>query len=210
LDIVAGMAVGPGLFAWTLLLLATTGCRPPQAPDTSAQIREAEESEAFANRKIYTELTPQILAEIPDDKLEQAVIDFIDHKVAGRENRRRDILSALGPGFRAIDATWWAEIEVTSGGFRQYFRNTRGQFAADAVQGFRVMGARELAAVMEQAITIAVEEQALSQPVGQGSGPGRAQDRYRPLDQKFADLAHGLSAKRVELIRARPKLFVGR
>jgi hypothetical protein len=204
-----GMAVGRGQFAFTVLLLATTACRAPRPPETSDQIREAEESEAFANRKIYTDLDPDILAQIPDDKLEQAVIDFIDHKVAGRESRRRDILSVLGPGFRAVDATWWAEIEVTGGGFRQYFRNTRGQFAADAVQGFRLMGAPALAALMEQAITIAIEEQALSQPVGQSSGPGRAQDRYHPLDQQFAEMAHGLSAKRVALIRARPKLFVG-
>jgi hypothetical protein len=204
------MAVGRLLFAWTALTLAMGGCRPTKPPDTSDQIREAEESEAFANRRIYTELTPEILAEIPDDKLEQAVVDFIDYKVAGREGHRRDILSALGPGFRAVDATWWAEIEVTRGGFRQYFRNTRGLFAADAVQGFRLMNKPELAAVMEQAINIAIEEQALSQPVGQSSGQAQAPDRYRLLNQRFLELARDLGARRVALIRARPKLFVGR
>ena len=204
------MAVGPRLFAWTVLTFALVACRPHRTPDTGDQIREAEESEAFANRRIYTELTPAILAEIPDDKLEQAIVDFIDHKVAGRESHRRDILTALGPGFRAVDATWWAEIEVTGGGFRQYFRNTRGQFAADAVQGFRLMGAPALASVMEEAITIAIEEQALSQPVGQSSGPVRGQDRFRPLDQRFVEQARDLGARRVALIRARPKLFVGR
>jgi len=206
---VRGMAVGLRLFVWTALTFTMGACRPHRAPDTSEQIREREESEAFANRRIYTELTPEILGEIPDDKLEQAIVDFIDYKVAGRENHRRDILSALGPGFRAVDATWWAEIEVTSGGFRQYFRNTRGQFAADAVQGFRLMGKPDLAAVVEHAITIAIEEQALSQPVGQSSGV-RVQDRYRPLDQQFVELSRDLGAKRVALIRARPKLFVGR
>ena len=204
------MAVGPRLFAWTVLTFAMGACRPHRAQDTSDQIREAEESEAFANRRIYTELTPEILADIPDDKLEQAVVDFIDYKVAGRESQRRDILAALGPGFRAVDATWWAEIEVTSGGFRQYFRNTRGQFAADAVQGFRLMGAAGLASVMEEAITIAIEEQALSQPVGQSSGQSRGQDRYRPLDQRFVEQSRDLGPRRVALIRARPKLFVGR
>jgi hypothetical protein len=204
------MAVGRWLFAWAVLGFATPACRPARPPDTSELERQREESEAFANRRVYTELTPEVLGQIPDDKLEQAVIDFIDYKVGGRENHRRDILAALGPGFRAVDATWWAEIEVQNGGFRQYFRNTRGQYAADAVEGFRMMGARELAAVMEEAIVIAIEEQAISQPVGQPSGPARGQDRYRPLDQRFLDLAHGLSARRVALIRARPKLFAGR
>jgi hypothetical protein len=207
---VGRMAVGARLFAWTVLTFAMGACRPHRAPDTSDQIREAEESEAFANRRIYTELTPEILADIPDDKLEQAVVDFIDYKVAGRESHRRDILAALGPGVRAVDATWWAEIEVTSGGFRQYFRNTRGQFAADAVQGFRLMGAPGLAAVMEEAITIAIEEQALSQPVGEASGRATGQDRYRPLNQRFVEQSRDLGARRVALIRARPKLFVGR
>lgn len=203
------MAVCRWLFACSALTLATGGCRPARAPDTSDQIREAEESEAFANRRKYTELTPEILADIPDDKLEQAIVDFIDYKVAGRESHRRDILAALGPGFRAVDATWWAEIEVTRGGFRQYFRNTGGQFAADAVLGFRLMGKGDLAAVMEQAIAIAIEEQALSQPAGQPS-QARPHDPYQPLNQRFVALAGDLSARRVALIRARPKLFVGR
>jgi Domain of unknown function (DUF4375) len=204
------VAVGLRLLAWTALAFAMAACRAPRAPDVSQQLREHEQSEAFANRKIYRELTPAVLAEIPDQKLEQAIIDFIEYKVAGQENRRRDILAALGPGFRAMDATWRAEIEVAGGGFRQYFRNTRGHFAADAVEGFRLMGAPELAAVMEQAIIIASEEQMLSQPVGQPGGPGRGHDRYRPLDQRFLALARDLGTRRIALIRARPELFVGR
>jgi hypothetical protein len=196
--------------AWTALAFAMAACRIPGAADTSRRLGEHEPSEAVANRKRYTELTPAVLAEIPDQKLEQAIIDFIEYKVAGRDNRRRDILAALGPGFRAMDATWRAEIEVAGGGFRQYFRNTRGQFAADAVAGFRLMRAPELAAVMEQAIIIASEEQALSQPVRQPGGPGRGHDRYRPLDQRFLALAKHLGARRIALIRARPELFVGR
>jgi hypothetical protein len=204
------VAVGLRRLAWTALACAMAACFAPRAPDTSQQLREHAQSEAAGNRKVYTELTPAVLAQIPDQKLEQAIIDFIEYKVAGREHRRRDILAALGPGFRAMDATWRAEIEVAGGGFRQYFRNTRGQFAADAVEGFRLMGAPELAAVMEQAIIIASEEQTLSQPARQPSGPGRGHDRYRPLDQRFLALAQHLSTRRVALIRARPELFVGR
>jgi hypothetical protein len=63
---------------------------------------------------------------------------------------------------------------------------------------------------MEQAIIIASEEQTLSQPARQPSGPGRGHDRYRPLDQRFLALAQHLSTRRVALIRARPELFVGR
>ena len=204
------MAVGLRRLAWTALAVAMGACRALTAPDTSPQLRAHEQSEAVGNRKIYSELTPAVLAEIPDQKLEQAIIDFIEYKVAGREQRRRDILAALGPGFRAMDATWRAEIEVAGGGFRQYFRNTRGHFAADAVAGFRLVGAPELAALMEQAIIIASEEQALSQPVGQPGGPSRGHDRYRPLDQRFVALARELSTRRIALIRARPELFDGR
>ena len=205
------MAVGLRRLAWTALACAMAACLAPRAPDhTSQQLRKHEQSEAAGNRKVYTELTPAVLAEIPDQKLEQAIVDFIEYKVAGREDRRRDILAALGPGFRAMDATWQAEVEVAGGGFRQYFRNTRGQFVADAVEGFRLMGAPELAAVMEQAMIVASEEQTLSQPVGQPSGPGRGHDRYRPLDQRFLALAQDLSTRRIALIRARPELFVGR
>ena len=93
LDIVRGMAVGleaVRVDRGDRRDVATAACRRTRGPDANQQLREREESEAFANRKVYTELTPEILAEIPDDKLEQAVIDFIDHKVAGRQNHRRD------------------------------------------------------------------------------------------------------------------------
>jgi hypothetical protein len=205
-------AAAASRFTWSALILvsvlAPVACRPPRGPDT-AQLRDREESEAFENRRIYHRLTPDILAGIPDSKLEQVVIDFIDLKVAGRASQKQAILRALGPGFRAIDATWGVEIEVNGGGFRQYFRNTRGQYAADAVQGFMIIGQRDLARLMEDAIAVAIEQQAFGDPGAQArsSAPERSSNPYKRLDERFAVLSGDVGARRVALIRARPDLF---
>lgn len=203
-------------YALPALALTMGACRPPRPPDTPEQVREREASEAFANRPIYTKLTPEVLAGITDDRLEQAVMDFIEQKVAGKENHKQEILRALPAGFRALDATWWVEIEVAAGGFRQYFRNTRGRYAADAVEGFRLFGLRPLAELMEQAIALAVQEQAMSQAMAQtpsdppaGAAVSPRPDPFRSLDGRFDELAAEIGPKRIAFIRARPRLFVG-
>ena len=122
-----------------------------------------------------------------------------------------DILSALGPGFRAVDATWWAEIEVTSGRLpavlpqhpRAVRRRRGGGISADgrdragggdgAGHHHRDRGTGHLAA---------------------GRTDQRPRARARSLPHPGPDasstLASDLSARRVALIRARPRLFVGR
>ncbi|HXV08334.1 MAG TPA: hypothetical protein VD791_09915, partial [Burkholderiales bacterium] len=37
--------------------------------------------EEFKNRDIYKQLTPEVLAAIPDHKLEQAVVDYVHGKI---------------------------------------------------------------------------------------------------------------------------------
>jgi hypothetical protein len=58
------------------------------------------------------------------------------------------------PGQRALYALHWTNSEVCNGGFHQYFWNSTGMLAPVAVEGARLVGANEYAAVVERALSI--------------------------------------------------------
>ncbi len=49
-------------------------------------------------------------------------------------------------------AAHWCQSEVCNGGFYQFFHNSTGILAPEAVSGFQAIGAQELAVILEQAI----------------------------------------------------------
>ncbi len=165
------------------------------------------------NRSSYFQLTPEILAEIPDEKLVQAIIDYIYTQVDEQYDREFEIVSALSEGFRSIHATWWVEAEVNNGGFNQYFWNSAGQFAQVAVVGFGLIGAVEHARLMECAISMYEEDKERLQEF-QRRGTLEAfsesyeDNRLKELDDEFYALNEDLHALRVRFIRANTALFV--
>ena len=122
---------------------------------------------------------------------EDAILDFVEKK--------RTSLSTLSPGCRAVWTTFWVEAEVNNGGFDQYFLNTDGAYAKDALEGFRALGNSSYVSLMEQAIAI---HQA--QKKRDGRNP-----RYDPLDDLFykLDEKEPLDALRARYIDAHPDEF---
>jgi hypothetical protein len=113
----------------------------------------------FMNRRIYRELTPDVLAAIADDDLEQAIVDFVGTKIGDNYQREYEIVTAQRPGIQAIYTTFYLEAEVANGGFQQYFWNSSGQFAIEAFEGCRVIGAHVHASVLAAAIERFLEEE---------------------------------------------------
>jgi len=112
--------------------------------------------EAFKNRKIYTELTLQILDSVHDDNLEQTIIDnlFSKQDSISSSEKNYSIIKSLSTGRQAIFATWGLEAEVNNGGFNQYFYNfsSSGQYAEEARDGFALIGANKHANLTQRAI----------------------------------------------------------
>jgi hypothetical protein len=54
--------------------------------------------------------------------------------------------------------TQWLCIEVYNGGFHQYFSNSTGLHAPEAVCGFRALGLNEIAEIVEKAMSVFGEE----------------------------------------------------
>jgi hypothetical protein len=98
---------------------------------------------------------------LPDEDLLHALFHHVLHIVGDSFQdlgRKRDIIMALSPGLRMIYATGSVEMEVSNGGFNQYFWNPSGAFAIEAVEGYELIGAEEHAHVVRSAIVQFMEE----------------------------------------------------
>jgi hypothetical protein len=167
---------------------------------------------AFKNRKRYARLTPEILAKIPDADVEQVIVDFIECRAEREGQDDQRALAHLPSGFLPIYATWLLEAEVNNGGFNQFFWNSSGQFAADALAGFRAIGAAEHARLTERAINIYKSERVRLEKFKQRGSLEDFSESYKDnklnaLDDEFFKSGIDLSKLRVGFIRANPKLF---
>ncbi len=174
----------------------------------------AKSLEEFRNRKIYDAITVDLLNQLADSDLEQALIDYIGTKFGDDYVREREIISGLKPGLRALYITWWVEAEVNNGGFNQYYWNSAGQFANEAPNAFEYFGAEQYAALMREANRVrAAEANAMDKYEDLGTmeafSASYDESRLGPLDDRFYKLTENLSAVRVAKIRAMPDDFTG-
>ncbi len=173
--------------------------------------------EEFDNRTIYKTLTPEIIRQIPDSELERAIIDYIDVKVDDRDDRVHEIVTGLSDGFCAVYTTWWVEAEVANGGFNQYFWNSSGRFAEEAVAGFELIGAPKHATLMKRAIdTFSQEEERhrsfMDSNTAEAFSESYENNPLNAIDQEFWRLEESeekLNQLKVRFIRRHPDLFAG-
>ena len=146
----------------------------------------------FLNRKIYRELTSEILASIHDDDLERVILDNIDTGFQQGEQYTLEKISKLTNGQQAVFATYWLEAEVNNGGFNQFYFNSTGIFAEMAEIGFRVIGPPKFSELTKKANDTYSEEKIRLEKFDDGS-PESFIESYEnnplnDLDQKFYEL----------------------
>jgi len=61
-------------------------------------------------------------------------------------------LRSLPAGIASLYSVHWCDSEVCNGGFHQFFWNTTGIVAPEALEGFRAIGAQELAEIVAEAM----------------------------------------------------------
>ena len=169
---------------------------------------------AFSNRKIYTQLNPPTLRSVSDADVEQAIIDYVIAKLDGRYDEEVEIVGALSPGVRATYLTWIVQAEVNNGGFNQYYFNTDGRFASEAVDAFEYFGATQHAALMREANAVRASEEAEMAKFKERGSVEAFSESYKhtqlgPLDDRFHRLAENLSEMRIVRIRQMPEEFSG-
>lgn len=167
----------------------------------------------FKNRNKYTSLNVETIRAIPDDRLEQAIVDYVIHKLESGLDKAT-ILGSLSEGNRALWLTWIVEGEVNNGGFNQYYWNTDGRYSSEAVASFEFFNASQHAALMREANTVRGKEVAtISEYEGKNTLEAFSESyktsKLAPLDERFYSLTEDLSALRVARIRQSPELFTG-
>jgi len=216
---VVAVAAGLGFGCKTKQAVETAERKPEPSAEAKTERKLDPEIEAsmkaFDNRKRYPALTPEILKGIPDDDLEQALIDFVDCKIEANSEREREVFAALSPGFRAVYATWILESEVNNGGFNQFFWNSSGEYAGAAAAGFDLLGTKDYARLMRRAIAIRDRERARMRRFEARNTIDAFSESYKgnplnALDEQFYKLGTDLSAARIKFVRAKPQMFVGR
>lgn len=170
--------------------------------------------EEFKRRTIYRALDPATLASIPDDKLEQAVMDYVITKLEERGGQEAEVLASLSPGVRALYHTWLVDAEVCNGGFNQYYWNTEGRHADAAVEAFEFFGAIALAELMREANRVRARDQATMEKFRKRGTLEAFSESYEesslePETNRYFELNPSLAALRIAKIRAAPELFSG-
>jgi Domain of unknown function (DUF4375) len=215
-----GIPTGALLCGGMLLLGACKKTEEGGPPPVSVAVQEpAVQTEAieasldaFNQRKRYSTITPEVLATIPDHLLEQALIDhLIDVRIRDRVDDEYAIVAGLSAGYRTVYATWLLETEVNNGGFHQFFSNSSGQFAIDALAGCRLIGADQHADLLKQAIATNEKERSEREKDGREAAAesfSRSSDTtaLEELDRQFFDL-DDLSPERIRYVRDHPDEF---
>ncbi len=204
----------------TLLFVAWsfTGCTESEESMTSdtddfgERIRLAVEE--FENRTIYSTLDADVLTSIPDDKLEQAIIDYISIQVGDDWENSDEIIGDLPDSFRGVYATWVLEAQVNNGGFNQYFWNGYGYFADDAISAFEAYGTSEYAEVTKKAVAMYLSEIDAHQEFRDRGTLDAFSESYKhtelgDVDGEFWDIEQNLSELRIAYVRANPEQFFG-
>jgi hypothetical protein len=137
----------------------------------------------------FRHLTPELLAGLSADEIGDAVVQHVHLRVAGAWGREAPIIHALPPGIRAIYTTWLVDAEVNAGGFRQYFFNSSGRYAGEALAGYELLGIEEYAAVMRSAIaTFEIDRERLAAFEVEDPevlADGRARAALDEIDQRY-------------------------
>jgi hypothetical protein len=122
--------------------------------------RNAIECRSCGGSIVPDSITIELLDSLPDEDLP----DFLFHyasKVFEEHDcwridgpRAADILATLPRGIRAGYTLVDLDSEVRNGGFYQYFTNSSGQIAYEALEDLRLIGAKNHALLVQQAIQL--------------------------------------------------------
>jgi len=161
------------------------------------------------------ELTRASLDATAGDRIESEIIGVLIARItqsnsSADEDYKRFV--TLSAGLRMMWSTFEVEGEVNNGGFHQFFWNRSGQYANDAIQAFRLIGAEEHAQLVEEAVQV-------FSAGGDRLRPFREQRTFEAfqeseertdsgvLDDRFYALPD-LSPLRIRYIREHPQEFV--
>jgi hypothetical protein len=197
-----------------LLLLSGRDNGGGSAQSTGASRSAARQSQRItAATKEDARLDVDALQLIPDDEIEMVLMEFIWLRIGDDYSREYEAVTELSPGLQMLYTTWTVETEVNNGGFDQYFINTNGTLAAEALEGFRLLRARAHARIMENAIALYAKEHPEASRLRLIAPPidSLSYTDFESLDKAFYSISteENLRQMRIDYIRQHPDQFTG-
>lgn len=185
------------------------GDEKPPAPQNDSDPPPPDSAESKTNENPQHRIT---IADIPDDKLEWKLTELIQKRVNASGAGEQKAVKALTPGERMLYVTWQVEAEVNNGGFEQYFDNSRGLFAKEAILTFKLIGAKKHAVLMRRAIAAYVRENPKQKRIKVDKAVKGYLKKYKDadlgkVDDAFYGIKENLSELRIKYIRAHPGEF---
>ena len=111
--------------------------------------------------EVPSAITPETLAEIPDDHLWHVLFEYASaahDREIGTQPPTAEIvkkaMAALPLGLRMIYHMNAIEFEVPNGGFSQFFYNVEGTWVSETLDALRRIGAAKRAEVLDRAIAL--------------------------------------------------------
>ena len=160
----------------------------------------------WTNRKRYDNFNLTILDKIPDERLEQAIIDYLlDYKIKTNPNDL-DIIKTLSKGFQYVYTTWKLEEYIDNGGFNQYLYATDGVFLEELIEGLGKIRAFKTKKVINEVQKVFNEEIKLHSKAREAGSTKAYFENYTSaklnrLDDKFYETDENLSDLRTRYIR---------
>ena len=103
------------------------------------------------SRPVPDAITPELLTKIEDDHLPDLFYQYV-LAVVGEEHERLPIIASLPIGLRAGYVLIVLDSEVRNGGFYQFFTNSSGRHADEALEYLNMIGAKRQAGIVSEAI----------------------------------------------------------
>lgn len=150
------------------------------------------------------------LEQILQEKNSQDAIIKIDQYIAElcQYGTQMDKLTDPQKNFYYIESL---AREVHNGGFAQFFENSDGEFAHEALEALRIIGAQYTAELVQKALALwpkgkvpkdRIEREELLEKMGE-----KIFDEWDKLDQKFYTLKEDLYALLLEYVRKNKEAF---
>jgi hypothetical protein len=172
---------------------------------------------ARRDRPLPAALTADLLNATPDKGLCGIVADYVigQMKAGAPAQTPQAVVRGLRAGIRMVYVTRVVDGQVNNGGFHQFFFNSSGKFAADAIECFNVLGLPAYAELMRRAVARFAEEGEMQSRIREQRNLKTFFESYKEttlgeLDKEFyaMEKTQPLEAARIRYIREHLDEFV--
>lgn len=129
------------------------GCKEKSDQSNDEEIKRKTDQilNEFMNRKIYKQLSKEIIEQTSDENLIQTIYDNIETHFSENELYKSENIKKLSKGQQAIFSIWVLEAEVNNGGFNQLYFNWDYAYAQMAYEGLKYIKADKFAELVKKA-----------------------------------------------------------